>query len=165
MEPGCPDGCPCPSYECPNHDDEAILVLNSGYSQNRPAILLSTSQESYHQLNFTFTEATSTFASCSVIFNNQFFIYGGSNSDTKRQISHVTNCHLQRIGSLPFDLDYGTCTTNQNYVIWCFDYDATKSCWKSTSPTSDWESVQQSNVDHRKIRISASQGELPCGEH
>ena len=89
---------------------------------------------------------------------NRVYVYGGGDYDKKRQISLVEDCQLKRIGTLPFDLDYGTCTRNDHYIVWCFDYDLTKSCWKSEQPTGDWSQVQSSNFDHRKIRISASKG-------
>ena len=157
FQSGCPDGCPCPVYQCPVPIEEAVMVLNSAYSGHKQPISLDI-DGNFYNVNLTFDQQSTTYASCSIMDQNQMYVYGGGDYDKKRQISLIDECQLKQVGTLPFDLDYGTCTRNDNFIVWCFDYDLTKSCWKSEQPTSNWSQVQNSNFDHRKIRISASKG-------
>lgn len=153
---GCPDGCPCPVYQCPMPTIDSILVLNSAYGGHNPAITINM-DGGFETTRFQFGADTTTYASCSVVIRNEVYVYGGGEYDKKRQISQIDNCQLRHVGTLPFDLDYGTCTLANKNIVWCFDYVNTRSCWYSTSPTSGWKQVDQANFDHRKIRIAASE--------
>ena len=66
----------------------------------------------YDELNFNFNANTEVDGSCSLVFSNKMFVFGGANE--KRQISQVTGCGLERIGTLTFDLRSGACTVIRN---------------------------------------------------
>ena len=103
---GCPNGCPCPDYECPVFED--ALVLNT-YPADVPIkpIIVGLDQSSNSALDFEFESETEAFGSCSVKFENEMLIFGGRNEP--RQISRIDDCRVKRIGTLEFDFFYGAC--------------------------------------------------------
>ena len=77
----CPDGCPCPNFECT--DPRAVLVLNSYYGPNVP-VLIDAEGRFDTNLVTQFGEETQVHGSCSVTYRNKFYIFGGQFQ--KRQI-------------------------------------------------------------------------------
>ena len=113
----CPHGCPCPGYECqstttpeenltssPAPIRETVLVLST---YNMYTVPLLTDSEGRDDRNFFFMygEATEAYHSCGLTFQNEFYMFGGWSHKT--QISKITKCRLERVGSLTFDLRRG----------------------------------------------------------
>jgi len=81
----CPDGCPCPNYECKGA--ASILVINSA-SSSENAVLFEWGSH-YERLNedipFTYGSGTQSYYSCSFTLNNEMYIVGGLNYNTQGQ--------------------------------------------------------------------------------
>ena len=74
-------------------------------------------------IDFVFEPETEAEDSCSIIWQNQMYVFGGWTY--QRQISLVDQCHLKRVGSLPFLLARGACTNFRNEEIFlCFNSNA-----------------------------------------
>ena len=103
------------------------------------------------ELNFPFNHNLEIDASCSVVFQNTLYVYGGKDKpvgyQNQRQISKVTGCQLDRIGSLKFDFYHGACTVFQNKTIMlCFDggNDEGHICRVSESPDGTFKQISKS---------------------
>ena len=103
---GCPDGCPCPDYECPVYEDALILNTYPAEVPNQPVIVGLDAGYNY-ELDFAYESDTEAFGSCSVLFAGDMLIFGGYNEP--RQISRVDECRVKRLGTLEFDFFYGAC--------------------------------------------------------
>ena len=163
-QPGCPDGCPCPIYQCPS-TSSAVLVLNHPFESfsNVPIITNGNGLVEYPVI--VYDKNTEVYQSCSVIWHGELFIFGGYLMDT--QISKLTGCKLERIATLPFQHRFGACgIVNENTFFLCFndnknDY---KKCRTSTQPTGDFSEIAASKHDHRWTRIGTSPGMLTYSE-
>ena len=87
--------------------NQTILVLNSENGW-KPAMLINSAGEQKELACFDRDATTEAEFSCSVNWNNEFFIFGGKNE--KRQISRLTGHKLKRIGDLTFDHYFGACS-------------------------------------------------------
>ena len=100
--------------------------------------------------------------SCSVNWNNEFFIFGGKNE--KRQISRLTGHKLKRIGDLTFDHYFGACSVMANqFVFLCFNFadsNDSKRCRRSNGPLEQFSEVALSTYEHRRILTSCSDSKL-----
>ena len=92
------------------------------------------------QVNFD--QDTSAGGSCSLVWENQFYIFGGNLDSTKTQISKLDGCMVKRTGDLDFDFESGACTNfNNQQVYLCFPQGQEKQCrflnnLKSSNPPS-----------------------------
>ena len=101
--------------------------------------------------------------SCSVVHNNELFIYGGLNYP--RQLLEL-DCHEQKLKArrrLLFDFYGGACTTNDRNVLLCFSEKNEDRCYKSSTPApiSWWQwftYVKKSSYRHHPVTIAASSG-------
>ena len=153
---GCPKGCPCPEYECP---DTAVLVLNTYYSTNVPLVIDSSGNS--RQPNFEFKDETEAEYSCGVSFKNRMYIYGGGYD--KKQISKIVDCSVTRVGSLAFDHYRAGCATGGDEVYLCFNYADSndyQKCRKSANPEKDFQETSMSNHPHCRTRTAASKGKF-----
>ena len=82
------------------------MAINT-YEGNKQAVLVDMAG-GFTNLTFSFPANTEVDDSCSLLFNDKMFVFGGLNE--KRQISKVTGCGLKRIGDLDFDFHAGACT-------------------------------------------------------
>ena len=106
---------------------------------------------------FMMGNETQARSSCSINWRGEFFIFGGSLE--RRQISKLSGCKLHRLGSLSFNFYAGACTNlNDERIYLCFDANEIRRCRASTSPTGDYALVEESNFDHKTIRIASSEG-------
>ena len=85
------------------------------------------------EVEFSFSDQTGSYGSCSTVINGKSIIFGGFRSSFQNQISLVENCRLTRIGTLPFPFHYGACNTFQNSdriseALLCFGLDDTSNC-------------------------------------
>ena len=170
---GCPNGCPCDEYVCPTVTTSTtntmtttaaspktdVLVLSTYNKVNVPIITNASGRD---DRNFYFMMGNNTEVryACSLTWRNQHFVFGGNSQKT--QISMINICKLERIGQLDFNLNYGGCTNvAENRIYLCFNdaSDDWKKCRMSDSPTGDFQEVQESIHDHKRIRIAASERE------
>ena len=182
----CPDGCPCPEYTCPGSEttsmgststkpisftttttttqayrNTSILVLNT-YQGHLSLITDSFGKVEYAGTDFDFEYGSNTEAyhSCSLTWRGDFFIFGGI--DEKTQISKLSGCKLERISSLAFHHKQGACSNvNDEWIYLCFNTDDSadyKKCRRSNSPSGTYQSISDSNEDHRRAKIGSNQG-------
>ena len=112
----------------------------------------------YDELNFDFADNTEVDNSCSLVFNNMMYVFGGSNE--RRQISQVTGCGLERIGNLAFDFS-GACTVISNKeIMLCFSWwnGEGRVCRVGQSPTGSFNTIKQSNYHHYLTHIASNEG-------
>ena len=178
----CPNGCPCPSYDCPEEltttmstpttvsttttttpakPRNSILVLSTNGGYKAPVITDANGREHYNFF-FRFGESTSVYYSCSMTFRNEFYVFGGFSGDDSRQISKLVGCHLRRIGTLAFDHRLGACTiVNDEKVYLCFSSGSSndyKKCRFSYTPDGLYMESTPSVHEHRLTSVAAS----PC---
>ena len=155
---GCPNGCPCPNYQCdvapPEHKSE-VLVLNT-YKPEHIPILTNANGRVDRNFFFLYGEKTEVFQSCGLTWRNQFYLFGGTNE--KRQVSKLSSCKLERVGELDFDLDKGGCANlNDEKIYLCFGLEQnTKKCRYATDPLEKFSLIEQTSHSHSNTRIAAS---------
>ena len=112
----------------------------------------------YDQLtNFEFGKGTEVQRSCSLQWQNQYYVFGGSNE--RGQVSIVNGYRLERKATLDFDFTWGGCTVlNQTIIVLCFDMDEAKTCRQSNNPLGSFTTLPNSTYDHRFIRIASFDG-------
>ena len=94
---------------------------------------------------------------------NQFFIFGGNsyNGGDERQISTITGCRVQRVGTLSFNHDQGDCSVGGAKVFLCFDNSGlqteVKTCRYADDPLGEFTEVASSFYNHRSISIASSE--------
>ena len=140
----------------------SVLILNSYYTSNQP-VLTDASGRVDTNLDFTRDKNTIVYKSCSVIFKNQYYVYGGVGSDynRSRQISQIDGCRLRRLGDLPFYHIHATCTAGGDDRIYlCFNSyyfnDDLNRCRFATQPEGPFYDVPRSNHGHIFARIASS---------
>lgn len=150
----CPNGCPCPVYDCKHQIKRSpILVLNSYAPENLPMVIDGWGN-SDSRFNFVFGRDTEILHSCSVVWQNDLFIFGG-NTQT-RQISKMMGCGLIQISQLTFHHAYGDCTTVNDEIYLCFSTDTGKKCRVASSPLGLFHELPDSMYPHLYSRIAAS---------
>ena len=115
-------------------------------------------------VNFKFGESTSVYHSCSTLFKNELFVFGGNSSyydGDRRQISKISGCQLRRIGTLDFDHEFGACTVvNNKKLFLCFNYlndSDRKKCRYSTEPLGKFIEAASSLYRHGSTSIASSE--------
>ena len=154
----CPQGCPCPSYACPDTQSN-ILILNTRY-ENVPIITDIYGSEK-RDFDFEFQPDTEVDMSCSITWQNELFVFGGARM--KRQISKLVGCSLTNVGQLSFDHKYGACSNVANRMLYlCFnsDYGDEKKCRFASSPNDEFEEISDSSYEHEFTRIGSSDRKL-----
>ena len=112
----------------------------------------------FTKLAFSFPSDTEVYLSCSLVFNNKMFVFGGLNE--KRQISRVSGCDLVRIGNLDFDFVSGACTIFKSQILLCFDWQSSKGrvCRVASGPTISFSKIPESNYHHYLNKIASNGG-------
>ena len=93
-QPGCPDGCPCPDYTCEiddSTDDFSVLVLQHGGSNIAYALdpfVLDFDGNMNSNVRFTFEDNTDLFASCSVLYDDKWYVFGGQYQPRQVRTNH-----------------------------------------------------------------------------
>ena len=190
---GCPNGCPCPDYQCPSIEStttgvttittlatttttspstttpvlprNSVLILNTNRS-NKAVITDGSGKEEHVGVDFRFIfgENTEVYGSCSITWRGELFIFGGR-IDEYRQISKLNDCTLERVGTLSFDHRYGTCAVvNDEEIYLCFDDYSPKTCRKANDPMGAFSEVNPTNYEHSVTRIGASSGKYSSFE-
>ena len=139
---------------------DPILVLTGNAGGWVPAVLLNSEGEKEELACIDRDNTTDVYGSCSINWNNQLFIFGGSN-DT-RQISRLSGHKLERVGSLDSDHRFGTCSVMANKLIYlCFNLaEDSKRCRRSTGPLEKFSTVTLSNYSHSYIQTSSLDSKL-----
>ena len=108
--------------------------------------------------SFSFPPDTEYYCSCSLVFKDKMFIFGGEKE--KRQISQVAGCGLYRDGTLDFDFRRGACTVFKSRVLLCFDFQNSKGrvCRVADSPTGSFSKIPDSHHHHYMINIASNEG-------
>ena len=83
-----------------------VLVMNSRNGW-KPIVLIDETGRHDEVSCFTTEQNTEAYGSCSISFQNDFFIFGGKNQ--VRQISKLSGYTLTLVGSLSFDHYFGAC--------------------------------------------------------
>ena len=182
----CPNGCPCPTYDCsaittttesiqestsastsaqttqttPAADKNLVLILNTENPANIPIIVNSTGFVDRNFL-FVYEKETTVYKSCALNWKNELFVFGGEGFGQTRQLSKLIGYQLQRIGSLPFDHQFGSCTNMDNRKLFlCFqdfanDY---RRCRYAYFPEGYYQEIAVSTFEHRHTQIESSDG-------
>ena len=102
--------------ESANRTNAAVLILNQ-----QPILAYGNGKLS-NSLIFDFGKDTSADGSCSLVWQNQFYNFGGNVEPFSNQISKLEGCMLNRIGDLDFEFSWSSCTNfNNERVFLCFD--------------------------------------------
>ena len=89
-------------------------------------------------------------------------VFGGKGK-FKRQVSHVNNCALERVGDLEFDFQYGACASVLDQVVYlCFSQAGrgeSRVCRMTNADNlMSFEPIRKSKFSHKRIRITSSDG-------
>ena len=117
---------------------------------------------------FTWGKDTGVSGSCSLVWQNDFYVFGGTKLE--RQISEVKGTKLSSIGALDFDHRQGTCDVMGDKIVLCFnclncsgestvnsDHEAEyKRCRVATNPLGEFTEIQNSIYPHITNKIAAS---------
>ena len=117
---------------------------------------------------FTWGSDTGVYGSCSLVWRNGFYVFGGTK--VKRQISKVSGTKLSSIGTLDFDHQEGTCDVMGTKIVLCFscfncgresmvnsDHEAQyKRCRVASKPLGEFTEIQNSIYPHIMNKIAAS---------
>jgi len=107
----------------------------------------------------------STKGSCSLVYQNKFYFFGGDDRYAAQQISVIEDCGLKRVGELSFEAYEPSCTTANNTVFICFygGVDEAKKCFKDKTGSDSIpfsavaEEVNDSSYTHSYAYISSSE--------
>ena len=162
---GCPNGCPCPNYQCETtikttkKKSSSVLILNT-YKANNVPVVTDLNGKNDKDISFEIEYGVDVAGSCSVQFKGQFYIYGSYEIRSERQIAKVVNCSLKRVGTLPFEHKEGACAATNNQLFLCFDDQSGngKTCRVANQPTGPFQAMADSIEHHADIRTAASKG-------
>lgn len=167
----CPNGCPCPNYECPittttmpttttalGKPNDSVLILNTARAAN-PPIMTNLDGREHTNFWFKFENGTQAHGSCAMLFYGQFYIFGGF--DNKQQISTLAECSVKRLGSLPFVFEKGACTSAQQRIYLCFeDSSDYQTCRVADNPLGPFQEIDKSIFRHNGIQIVSNEGDV-----
>ena len=143
--------------------NKTVLVLNSFKLFGSWPVLWSSFIDSNGRLErldcISYDDKTEAYHSCSLVLNNHLYIFGGENQ--KRQILKLNQFRIQRVGSLPFDLQHGACTNmgGRKFFL-CFDQYDPQRCYWSINPLGNFQNVTLTSFNHSQIKISSSECEF-----
>ena len=138
------------------------MLILSTYKDNVPILTDAAGRED-KDFNFEIDNKAEVKYSCSLTWQNELYVFGGSAWQTNRQISKVTSCRLASIGQLAFEHVLGDCVSVAgNAIVLCFnnadgDY---KKCRMASSPTGEFSEMEQSRYEHIFTRIATNDGEF-----
>ena len=91
-----------------------------------------------------------------------FYIFGGASQD-KKQVSRLNGCTLERIRSLDFDHQLGSCLNiGERRLYLCFnDNDADRRrCRVSNGPEEEFNASTSSLYNHKWIKATSSNSNI-----
>ena len=112
----------------------------------------------YDQLNFQFGHNTEVHQSCSLQWQNNYYVFGGTSE--RRQVSMVNGNRLERKATLNFECSSGACTVlNQKTILLCFGEPGVRDeCRQSKNPLGSFTKLPKSNYGHKYTRIASFDG-------
>ena len=132
-----------------------ILAINTRFANKRAYSI--NPRGGYEQLDFEFGNGTEVYNSCSLQWQNQYFVFGGRNE--KRHVSMVNGNRLERKATLDFHFREGACTVlNQITIVLCFNRYEYDVCRQSNNPLGSFTKLPNSNYDHESTRIASFDG-------
>lgn len=135
-----------------------VLILSTNNDATVPTIT-NAAGDVDRDFYFSIDNDAEVSRSCSIVWNNQLYIFGGKSMKT--QISKVTNCRLERVGELAFNHAFGACTNVADDRIYlCFDEKNAKKCRVGSSPMGSFTEITSSHNAHKWTRIATNNGEL-----
>ena len=158
----CPEGCPCPAYECPTGSQSSwVLPLNTYWKSNDFTTLIIDGFGRSKKINFSYDSKTEVSGSCSVVWHGKMYVFGGLVYN--RQISMVEDCRLKLVGQLPFGMSLGACSQRDNEVIYiCFenynDPSTYKNCYESSGSLDSFSKLPSSSYQHKRTRVATTSG-------
>ena len=132
-----------------------ILAINT---RNGKRAYLINPRGGYEQLDFEFGDGTEVYKSCSLQWQNYYYVFGGNSE--RRQVSMVNGNRLELKATLDFNYEAGGCTVlNQITIVLCFsNYYETDVCRKSNNPLGSFTKLPNSNYKHEYIHIASFDG-------
>ena len=135
-----------------------VLILSTNNDATVP-IITNAAGDVDRDFYFSIDNDAEVSRSCSIVWNNQLYIFGGKSMKT--QISKVSNCRLERVGELAFNHAFGACTNVADDRIYlCFDEKNAKKCRVGSTPLGQFNEINPSHYDHRATRIATDDSEL-----
>ena len=133
-----------------------MLILNTRETANVPLITNAAGDVDLDFLDFSIDNDAQVYRSCSITWGNDFYVYGGLNQTT--QISKVTECRLERVGTLAFEHNQGDCVNVADELIYiCFDENNTKQCRVGSSPIGGlFNEIALSHYYHKRVDVILS---------
>ena len=124
------------------------------------------------QTDFTFSTGTEVSGSCSVVWQDRMFVFGGYSQHY--QISQVEKCQLKLVGQLDLvtaderlRMFRGQCTNVANKSVFICSPDTNdepdetyKYCFKAVEPLAKFYKTRDSKYFHRETRIGNDGGML-----
>ena len=122
----------------------------------------------YNQVKINYVHPTIVHYSCSLQWQNHFFVFGGAGylcvqnaycGSERRNVAVLNGNRLEKKHHLNFDFGYGGCTIlNQLTVVLCFDTTDLRSCRRSNNPMGTYTKLPFSHFKHRYIRLASFDG-------
>ena len=115
----------------------------------------------YDQVDFQFDHDTEVRWSCSLQWQNHYYVFGGDSQSIlkERQVSMINGNRLERKGKLNFYFSSGACTVlNQLTIVLCFDRYEQHVCRKSNHPLGSFSKLPNSTYYHTETRIASFDG-------
>ena len=129
--------------------------MNSYDRRWKPAVLIDSTGRQQELKCFSHDKNSEAGDSCSLVWNNQLFVFGGNYN--RRQISRLDQYELHLIGELSFDFYLGACTNMADLKLFlCFQYNSSKGCYWSANPLGDFKNASLASYHHSPTRISSS---------
>ena len=115
------------------------------------------------QTDFTFSSGTEVEGSCSVVWRDEMFVFGGNNQN--HQISKVESCRLTLVGQLSMKANKPACTNVGDELIFiCFhdksDPSTDQKCFKAAEPLAEPVAARDSTYNHGNTRIGNDGGKV-----
>jgi len=139
------------------------MILNS-FGDNSP-LILSSDGEQLSETGFELTDYVDAYGSCMATLEGITYLFGGATQH--RQLSRLTDCQFDRIGSTQFDFSFGACDTfndqGQEFVLLCFDHNHPYTCYVMTHSYSgyDLRALEHDTDNAHDYARLAKYGEYP----
>ena len=170
----CPDGCPCPEFECESPvTTSQVLILHLKepiYYDNTPVSMVADVTGAYTQTNIGDWGHAIVYKSCSLKFKNRMLVYGGFEDPhltlhDEYQIAEVTydgsTTDVQTIGQLPFPFERGACAVaNDDKIVLCFPRLDDRGCKVSSDIFGPFTNTTMSITSHARTAMAASSDAL-----
>ena len=143
-------------------------MVNTRSSSNKPQVLSVDGGGRADYSNCFETYEYRMYGGCSLMWNNRQFYYGSDGGgDAMKQILELKKSSqessgfyfMDQIGSLPWKMDFPSCTNMGGKIFVCFDNTSSsnyKKCYYSTDPLFKRSTQTNSIHKHNRCRISSS---------